>query len=954
MPDDPEAPETPPHSLQHPTRVAGENDVAHQSAWRRADDTVPTLGESEETVLAAIPAPIREVLGDYEILGKLGQGGMGAVYRARQISLERQVALKLLPPTFQADPEFVTRFQREARVAASLSHGNLVKVFASGQIEGTHFIAMELIEGETLGDWLKRGPLPPVEALRILHAATSALAYGWQRANLIHRDIKPGNIFLSQRGEVKVGDLGLAKSIGGDTTGLTHTGTAMGTPHYISPEQARGEKDLDFRADIYSLGCTLYQMLTGRTPYTGTDPMSVMVQHINSPPPAILKVLPDCPLPLARLVGKMLKKQKRERHASYEELLTQIESIQALFAPSDSPLESTLQPDPDATLLATPAAAVTPAKPSSATTSTPPQKSKAVLYGSITAGIVVVGAVAFFAWPKKEPLTKAQIAMMEREAAANAVTPAPLRAIPPPVASISTGTENWQPLFTAEELAHHRNAEQKDGQFLIKGAMTKSVAPADGAIRAQFTYTAGAQNVGLGIRSSNGRSYKFLFAGSGNAVFLEYLMPDTGSSPIGRYALPNPLEDGQSVVLELRAVGHRLTALVDGRQVIDVNDDRLPTPGFWGVMGQGAISGPPQFVDLTNAAPAAPQWRDWVAERRLAGAFNSHPALRDDGASIELLGPGKYEDRDHPWRDGQARIVWALAPGNTEASLSWRNNTDPQGATLGYSVGIRPGEKEIRLRWAETTSEKKDWKGLRNVPFPPNYDPTKEHTLEIECRGDQLTVRLEGQEIISYQNSSVPTAGLVGFNGQTGMRVRKFESLSLDPNTSGPDAAIEPWQDLRSQPQKVKLMGGAEFTADGVAIPDKASALLPQSGANGALRIRGILGDKNLTVRARVDNPGRSYYTAALNNERSAVSIGRVLNGQAAKVAEWKLPQALPKGAPYSLELRAVGDRLSVQFNEQLLGEAQDTGLPDGNFGLSNYTGETVSLKAVEFLSSAH
>ena len=288
-----------------------------------------TTRNADSTILPeANPRPI-EVIGDFEVMSKLGQGGMGAVYRARQISLNRQVALKVLPAKFEADADYVSRFQREARVAASLSHPNLVKVYAAGLSHGIHYIAMELIEGETLGQWIKREALPPLEALRIILDVARALDCGWRNTQLIHRDIKPGNIFLSVAGEVKLGDLGLAKIVGGDSTGLTHTGAAMGTPHYISPEQARGDKDLDFRADIYSLGCTLYQMLTRHTPYSGTDAMAVMSLHRDGPPPAILKVMPHCPVLLARLVSKMLKKQRRERPASYEELIAAIESVQA-------------------------------------------------------------------------------------------------------------------------------------------------------------------------------------------------------------------------------------------------------------------------------------------------------------------------------------------------------------------------------------------------------------------------------------------------------------------------------------------------------------------------------------------------------------------------------------------------------------------------------------------------
>ena len=293
MPDDstPTSPDTPPPydpGRRAATGLAGET-------TRNADSTI---------LPDAHPRPL-EVIGDFEVMSKLGQGGMGAVYRARQVSLNRQVALKILPASFEADADSVSRFQREARVAASLSHPNLVKVYAAGVADGCHYIAMELIEGETLGQRIKRGAVPPAgSAPRIIHwSVARGLQCGWRTAQLIHRDIKPGNIFISREGAVKLGDLGLAKTTGSDTTGLTQTGTAMGTPHYISPEQARGDRDLDFRADIYSLGCTLYQMLTQKTPYSGHEPMVVMNQHINAAPPAILKVMPRRYQPRCRSGG---------------------------------------------------------------------------------------------------------------------------------------------------------------------------------------------------------------------------------------------------------------------------------------------------------------------------------------------------------------------------------------------------------------------------------------------------------------------------------------------------------------------------------------------------------------------------------------------------------------------------------------------------------------------------
>ncbi|MBI5821884.1 MAG: SUMF1/EgtB/PvdO family nonheme iron enzyme [Verrucomicrobia bacterium] len=264
----------------------------------------------------------------YEILAKLGQGGMGAVYKARQPVLNRLVALKVMSPHLSDDPAFVARFMREATSAAKLNHANMVLVHTAGQRDGAYYIVMEFVDGLSLQDHIaNHGRLDAREAVATTVYVAQALQYAWDKARLIHRDIKPANIFLSNAGEVKVGDLGLAKSVGQSTESLTQTGMMMGSPHYIAPEQARGLKDIDFRADIYSLGCTLYHMLTGHPPYTGEDSMAIMMKHVNDPPPAIFRALPGCPVPLGMLVGKMLAKRRSDRPQSYEDLIADLMEV---------------------------------------------------------------------------------------------------------------------------------------------------------------------------------------------------------------------------------------------------------------------------------------------------------------------------------------------------------------------------------------------------------------------------------------------------------------------------------------------------------------------------------------------------------------------------------------------------------------------------------------------------
>jgi hypothetical protein len=280
-----------------------------------------------------------QLFAGYEILAEIGRGGMGAVYQARQVSLQRLVALKILPQHLAEDASYAARFQSEAIAAANLNHPNIVQVFAAGESDGIRYIAMEFIEGETIQQRIRRcGRLPLTEALDIAYHVATALDYAWQNAQLIHRDVKPDNIFLAHHGTVKLGDFGIAKMLREGASSMTVTGHIMGSPHYISPEQARGERDTDFRADIYSLGCTLYTTMTGRTVFEGPDFMSVMYKHVNDEPSPLNTLLPHCPAEVNRLVMQMLSKDREARHASYGTLLEDLAAVRqeaALWEASD-------------------------------------------------------------------------------------------------------------------------------------------------------------------------------------------------------------------------------------------------------------------------------------------------------------------------------------------------------------------------------------------------------------------------------------------------------------------------------------------------------------------------------------------------------------------------------------------------------------------------------------------
>ena len=268
------------------------------------------------------------VIAGFEILEKVGQGGMGAVFRARQISMDRVVALKILPPKLAQDPTFKKRFLHEARLSAKLSHLNIINGIDCGEESGYTFFAMEFVDGQTIKDIMKvRGKLPIPEAHAIVRQMGEALVYA-HRQGLIHRDIKPDNIMLTTNAVAKLCDLGLAKHTENeDDAGLTQAGQAVGTPHYISPEQARGEKHIDTRSDIYSLGATFYHMLTGKTPFEGATGAAVMALHITEETKSPCEIDPAIPEGYGQIISKMMAKDPANRYATPDELVEDLDAL---------------------------------------------------------------------------------------------------------------------------------------------------------------------------------------------------------------------------------------------------------------------------------------------------------------------------------------------------------------------------------------------------------------------------------------------------------------------------------------------------------------------------------------------------------------------------------------------------------------------------------------------------
>ncbi len=304
----------------------------------------------DKVTAAAAPAPTQaaanlapdltgRTLGEFHLLRKLGQGGMGHVYLAEQLSLKRKVALKILSADVADNPSALQRFKVEAEAVARATHANIVQVYVIGEAEGQHYMALEYVEGRNLREFLaKKGPPELLVALSIIRQVAAAL----QRAGelgIIHRDIKPENILLTRKGEVKVADFGLSRSLTGDQVPLniTQSGVVMGTPLYMSPEQVEG-KAVDARTDIYSLGITCYHMMAGHPPFAGNGAFEVALKHVREEPVPLKSIRPDLPEFFCAVVHKMMAKQPDSRYQTCRELLRDIAQVRESLSGSSGAL----------------------------------------------------------------------------------------------------------------------------------------------------------------------------------------------------------------------------------------------------------------------------------------------------------------------------------------------------------------------------------------------------------------------------------------------------------------------------------------------------------------------------------------------------------------------------------------------------------------------------------------
>lgn len=741
------------------------------------------------------PAPeeLQEQIHGYKVLELLGRGGMGAVYKGWQTSLERYVAIKVLPPQAadDSDAQFAERFKREARTMAKFLHPGIVAVFDAGETRsGLLFMVMEFVEGEDVAAMIKRkGRLDPVNALAITAHVCDALAFAHANG-VIHRDIKPANILINTQGQVKVADFGLAKSNEQAAFGLTRSDMSMGTPDFIAPEALMTGIKVDQRADLFAIGVMLYNMLTGEIPRGLFQMPSVRV---------------GADARFDQIITKAMQTDREHRYQSAQEIRQDLDVILTRPVPKEEPPQQAppakkpVMRGPRSRSADTPVRSEEPLQRSGVSeeagrSARVPKKSNAGLLIVIGA-VVIIGAGALFMF-KKPPAAPAGTKLGSTAAGTAAATP-----------RFSPSTEPW--MDRMNDLTRNSSLT-RDGTawrltkltgFSLPGVMT------DGAVRLLCSPGNDGTLPWVALRASgpsNANSYRLGFGG-GSATF--YVTVDKKITSLLNKVLHYPPSVpkevfGHPMEIELRAVGRRLTAKINGEVVAAVDDTRL-TSGICAVqLSAGSVIHGLQTLDLSKNKPASAvaagaskppasteQWLDVLSEY-----FARPAAKRDPTVTFFDASPGGWKVNKRAAFNltlGSKRDVAlrATVRGITDPLVLVLRNTGGAGKDLrNFQATLRADGSVVIHRKDETQATAVTELG-HSAPVP-GFSPDARHTFEFRAVGDGLTATLDGRVTVSVRDAAFEKGGQ-SLTGNAGMIVEKLElaDLSAQPPAAGASAA---------------------------------------------------------------------------------------------------------------------------------------------------------------------
>jgi formylglycine-generating enzyme required for sulfatase activity len=674
---------------------------------------------------------------------------------------------------------------------------------------------MEFVEGESAQSRLRRkGRLEPAEAIAIGTHIATALEYGWRKAQLIHRDIKPDNIFLSSDGEVKLGDLGLAKSVG-ESQSLTMTGSSMGTPHYVSPEQAQGKKDVDLRADIYSLGCTLFHLLTGQPPYDGDTAMAVMLKHMHSPVANLRQALPGCPETLARVVTKMMAKQPFARQQNHAEVIADLRRAYDGLAGAAMPavVAVTQQPVGKQPPKQSPPAARKPVAPRPAAASVPGKRPSSSMLVVALALLAAFAALFHFApWKRDGRLSEAE--RREKERAAQGSSTDDFRSLfdgttltgwegLPGVWSVQdgaiTGKTSTQNFITENTYLVWKGGDVSDFELKCKYRMVPDgqgpVGNSGINYRSRLVKPASYGVAGYQADMEMGPTHTgALYEEKGRGTLCkrgEIVIIREGSAPgtpliekAGTLDNSDKIEatvgKGDWNEYRIIAQGNHLQHFINGRQTVDVVDE-TSTGAKAGILAFELHGGPTmqvQFKDIqikdrrppgpftTDAPTVNSVWKPFVTDAE----WRNPPVRAGEHRDGLLHLAAQTWKKDQPSADGAIRARIVHREGSKSPALIMREQTG-QGlykltlhdtGIVSLSLGNVGGEQVVKA------------KELGRFQMPA-LKPGDKVLLELRIQGDRLTGFVNGTMVIEARDAQVSDPGTWGIFANDGW----FESVEV-------------------------------------------------------------------------------------------------------------------------------------------------------------------------------